>query len=62
MLSEDLQDGIGGNQTTESGVPHGTKVFASGFVQLNGERLLIEPLQVVSQSVAKTCCEGFAYP
>ena len=39
MLSEDLQDGIGGNQTTESGVPHGTKVFASGFVQLNGERL-----------------------
>ena len=43
MLSEDLQDGIGGNETTETGVPHGPQVFAGSFVQFNRERLFILP-------------------
>ena len=43
MLSEDLQDGIGCNEATQTGVPHGPEVFASGFVEFNGKRVVIFP-------------------
>ncbi len=33
MLSEDLQDRIRSNQSPQSRVPHGSKVFAGGFLQ-----------------------------
>ena len=43
MLSEDLQDRIGGDQTSEAGVPHGSQVFAGRFVQFNREGLFTLP-------------------
>lgn len=54
MLSEDLQDGIGSDETPETGVPHGSQVFAGSFVQFNGERLFILPGRLTIRRQA--CC------
>ena len=43
MLSEDLQDGIGGDETSETGVPHRSQVLAGRFVQFNREGLFTPP-------------------
>ena len=56
MLSEDLQDGIGGDEATKTGVPHGSKVFAGDLVQFNGERLFILPGRLTIRCQA--CREG----
>ncbi len=56
MLSEDLQDGIGGDEATKTGVPHGSEVFAGDLVQFNGKRLLSLPGRLTIRCQA--CCEG----
>lgn len=56
MLSEHLQDGIGGDEPTKTGVPHGSEVFAGGLVQFNGERFLTLPGRLTIRCQA--CCEG----
>ena len=56
MLSEDLQDRIGGDQTSEAGVPHGSQVFAGRFVQFNRERLFTLPGRLTIRRQA--CREG----
>ena len=43
MLSEDLQDGVGSDETPEAGVPHGSQVFAGRFIQFNREGLFTLP-------------------
>ena len=43
MLSEDLQNRIGCDQTTEAGVPHGSKVFAHGLVEFDDEGFITLP-------------------
>ena len=56
MLSEDLQDGVGSDETPEAGVPHGSQVFAGRFVEFNRERLFILPGCLTIRRQA--CCEG----
>jgi len=55
MLSEDLQHGVGGDEASEAGVPHGTQVFACEFIELGGESPLIEPLRFAIR--CQTRCE-----
>ncbi len=56
MLSEDLQDGIGSDETPETGIPHGSQVFAGSFVQFNGERVFIFPGRLTIRRQAR--CKG----
>ncbi len=46
MLSEDLQHGIGRNQTSEPRVPHRSEVFTGVLFQLDGEAVFTGPLNV----------------
>lgn len=56
MLSEDLQDRIGGDETAKTGVPHGSQVFAGGFVQFNRERSFTLPCRLTIRRQAR--CKG----
>jgi len=40
MLSEDLQDVVGGDQPAQTCVPHGTQVLAGGFLNASGEAVV----------------------
>lgn len=58
MLSEHLQDRVGRNETSKPRVPHGAEVFASRFLKLNGERVVIEPRRFAIGSEARCECFG----
>ena len=57
MLSEDLQDGIGSDETSETGVPHRSQVFAGRFVQFNREGLFTLPRRLTIRRQARS--KGF---
>ena len=58
MLSEDLQDGISGDETTEAGVPHGPQVLAVGFIERDGKTPFIQPFgcTIGGQACSKGLC------